>query len=82
MAQLRSWILSAVINICILVQQFVFVLGRVEDETFKAHFPTAWPSSSSEITPQCYNDSQSYIHSYLNGEKWAFESIIFKKIFT
>jgi len=73
LGQFRSWILLIVISISWVKQ--AFVLG-VEDETFKAHFPTAW---ASEITPLCYNDSQSYLQSYLNGEKWAFESIIFGK---
>ncbi len=35
------------------------------------HFPTAW---ATEISPLCYNDSQSYFQSYLKAEKWASKS--------
>ncbi len=75
MHRLRSSsLLFVVFNICCSAQ--CFALGSlIEDETFKAHFPTAW-ASSDEISPLCYNDSLSYLQAYWNKEKWASESII------
>ncbi len=47
-------------------------MPNADDETFKAHFPTAWASG---ISPLCHNDSQLFFYSYINRDKWATESI-------